>query len=75
MCADFTNLDKVFSKHSYPFLKIDKLADAMSGHALRSFMDAFLGYNQITLCPKDQEKTAFITDQGLHCYKVMLCSW
>lgn len=34
-------------------------------------MEAFLGYHQIPLCPKDQEKTAFATDQGLYCYKVM----
>ena len=35
------------------------------------FMDAFLGYNQIKMAKEDQEKTAFITSQGLYCYKVM----
>ena len=34
-------------------------------------MDAFLGYNQIKMAEEDQEKTAFITSQGLYCYKVM----
>ena len=34
-------------------------------------MDAFSGYNQIKMAEKDQEKTAFITSQGLYCYKVM----
>ncbi|XP_059436575.1 uncharacterized protein LOC132169575 [Corylus avellana] len=34
-------------------------------------MDAFSGYNQIFMHPSDQEKTAFITDRGLYCYKVM----
>ena len=34
-------------------------------------MDAFSGYNQIKMDEKDQEKTAFITSQGLYCYKVM----
>ena len=34
-------------------------------------MDAFLGYNQIKMDEEDQEKTAFITSQGLYCYKVM----
>jgi len=43
----------------------------MAGHTLLSFMDAFSGYHQIPLCPKDQEKTAFIMDRDLHCYKVM----
>ena len=36
-----------------------------------SFMDAFSGYNQIKMDEADQEKTSFITSQGLFCYKVM----
>ena len=36
-----------------------------------SFMDAFSGYNQIKMDKEDQEKTSFITSQGLFCYKVM----
>jgi len=71
MCVDFTDLNKACPKDSYPLPKIDKLVDATAGHALLSFMDAFSGYHQIPLCPEDQEKTAFITDRGLHCYKVM----
>ena len=35
------------------------------------FINAFSGYNQIKMAEKDQEKTAFITSQGLYCYKVM----
>jgi hypothetical protein len=34
-------------------------------------MDAFSGYNQIHMDETDQEKTSFITDQGLYCYKMM----
>ena len=34
-------------------------------------MDAFSGYNQIKLDEADQEKTSFIINQGLFCYKVM----
>ena len=34
-------------------------------------MDAFLGYNQIMMDEVDQDKTFFITSQGLFCYKVM----
>ena len=33
-------------------------------------MDTFSGYNQIKMAEEDQEKTAFITSQGLYCYKV-----
>ena len=34
-------------------------------------MDAFSGYNQIKMVEEDQEKTTFMTSQGLYCYKVM----
>ena len=34
-------------------------------------MDAFLGYNQIKMDEANQEKTSFITSQGLFCYMVM----
>ena len=34
-------------------------------------MDAFSGYNQIRMHEYDQEKTSFVTSQGLFCYKVM----
>ena len=34
-------------------------------------MDAFSGYNQIRLYEADQEKTSFVTSQGIFCYKVM----
>ena len=34
-------------------------------------MDAFSSYNQIKLDKADQEKTSFITSQGLFYYKVM----
>ena len=34
-------------------------------------MDAYSGYKQIPMHPKDQEKTAFITDMGVYCYTMM----
>ena len=34
-------------------------------------MDAFSGYNQISMDPNDQEKTSFVTRQGTYCYRVM----
>ena len=35
-------------------------------------MDAFSGYNQIKMNKDDQERTSFVTSQGLFCYKVIL---
>ena len=34
-------------------------------------MDAFSGYYQIKMHPHDVEKTSFIIERGLYCYKVM----
>ena len=45
--------------------------DATVGHQQMSFLDAFQGYHQITLSPKDQEKSAFITPKGNYHYMVM----
>ena len=36
-------------------------------------MDAYSGYNKIRMNAEDQIKMTFITNRGLHCYKVMLC--
>ncbi|XP_072062158.1 uncharacterized protein [Arachis hypogaea] len=50
---------------------VRKQNDNASGYAILSFMDAYSGYNQILMHPFDQSKTAFITDFGNYCYKVM----
>ena len=55
-------------KDSFPLPRIDQLVDSTAGHKLLTFMDAFLGYNQIRMAKEDQEKTAFITSQGLYYY-------
>ena len=71
MCVDFTDLNKVCPKDSYLLPRIDQLVDSTTGHKLLSFMNAFSRYNQIRLDKVDQEKTSFITSQGLFYYKVM----
>ena len=71
MCVDFTDLNRACPKDSYPLPRIDTLVDSTARHKLLSFMDAFLGYNQIKMNKEDQERTSFVTSQGLFCYKVM----
>ena len=71
MCVDFTDLNKACPKDSYPLPRIDTLVDSTTRHQLLSFIDAFSGYNQIKMGKSDQEKTSFVTSQGLFCYKVM----
>ena len=71
LCIDFTNVNKACPKDSFPLPRIDLIVDATAGHELLSFMDAFSGYNQISMDPGDQEKTSFVTAQGTYCYRVM----
>ena len=65
------NLNSVCLKDNFPLSRIDQLMDSTVEHKLLTFMDTFSGYNQIQMAEKDQEKTSFITSQGLYCYRVM----
>ena len=71
LCIEFTDVNKACPKDSFPLPRIDLIVDATAGHELLSFMDAFSGYNQISMDLGDQEKTSFITAQGTYCYHVM----
>ena len=71
MCVDFTYLNKTCPKDSYSLPRINQLVDFIAGHKLLSFMDAFSRYSQIRMDEVDQEKTLFVTSQGLFYYKVM----
>ena len=55
MCVDFRDLNKACPKDDFPFPHIDVLVD----NALMSYMDGFLGYNQIKMALKDMTKTTY----------------
>ena len=69
--VDFRDLNKASPKDDFPFPHIDLLVNGTAGHSMLSFMDGFLGYNQILMASEDMEKTAFITEWGTYCYRVM----
>ena len=71
LCIDFTDVNRACPKDNFPLPRIDLIVDATAGHELLSFMDAFFGYNQISMDPDDQEKTFFVTGQGTYYYWVM----
>jgi len=71
MCVDFTDLNKVCPTFSYPLPNIDSLVDNASCCRLLSFLDAFSGYNQIRMHPKDKIKTTFMIEVASYFYKVM----
>ena len=61
MCVSFWDLNKASPKDDFPLPHIYILVDNTVGHALLSFMDGFLEYNQIKMALEDMEKTSFIT--------------
>jgi len=71
MCVDFTNLNKACPKDSYALPSIDALVDSTSGCRLLSFLDAFFGYNQIKMHPRNECKKAFMTKLSCYYYTVM----
>ncbi|KAJ9544334.1 hypothetical protein OSB04_024041 [Centaurea solstitialis] len=71
VCIYFIDLNKACPKDPFSLPHIDAMVNATEGHELLTFMDAYSGYNQILVHTDDQEKTAFMTDKGIYCYKVM----
>ena len=65
------DLNKAYPKDSYLLPNIDALVDSASGCRLLSFLDAFSGYNQIRMHPRDERKTTFMTEVSSYCYKLM----
>ncbi|XP_022843425.1 uncharacterized protein LOC111366981 [Olea europaea var. sylvestris] len=71
VCIDFTDLNEACPKDSYPLPRSDSLIDSTSSHKLYSFLDAFSRYHQIPMATEDQEKTSFMADSAIYCYKAM----
>jgi hypothetical protein len=57
---DFLDLNKAYPKDNFPRPFINQIIDECAGCEAFSFMDGFLGYNQIQIKPEDQHKTTFI---------------
>ena len=71
ICVDYRDLNKACPKDDFPLPHIDVLVDSAALAAMYSFVDGFSGYNQILMSEKDKHKTAFITEWGTYCNKVM----
>eukprot|EP00253_Pinus_taeda_P008686 PITA_08686 len=67
--VDYRNINRACPKYNYPTPFIDQLIDKCAGSEIYLFMDGFSGYNQISIAPADQHKTAFIYPWGTFAYK------
>ena len=52
MCVDYRDLNKASQKDNFPLPYIDMLVDRKTKFKVLSFMDGFLGYNQIRMDPR-----------------------
>ena len=68
MCIDYTSLNKHCPKDNFPLPRNDQIIDSTAGCQRLSFLDAYLGHQQIGMKKEDEEKTAFITPYGVYCY-------
>ncbi|XP_072074112.1 uncharacterized protein [Arachis hypogaea] len=59
VCIDFRDLNSATPKDEYPMPIADMLIDSTAGHEMLSFMDGYLGYNQIYIAEEDVSKTTF----------------
>ncbi|GJW72587.1 reverse transcriptase domain-containing protein [Tanacetum coccineum] len=71
MCVDFKDLNKACPQDGYPLSEIDWKVESLCGYPFKCFLDAYKGYHQIKMAKEDEEKTAFITNQGIFCYSKM----
>lgn len=70
-CVDYRKLNAITKKDVYPLPRID---DALASfHDVRYFstLDLICGYWQVPVRKSDQEKTAFVTHNGLYEFTVM----
>ncbi|GJT34239.1 reverse transcriptase domain-containing protein [Tanacetum coccineum] len=71
MCVDFKDLNKACPQDGYPLPEIDWKVESLCGYPFKCFLDAYKGYHQIKMAKEDEEKMAFITNQGIFCYLKM----
>ncbi|GJW52650.1 reverse transcriptase domain-containing protein [Tanacetum coccineum] len=71
MYVDFKDLNKACPKDGYPLSEIDWKVESLCGFSFKCFLDVYKGYHQIQMAREDEEKTAFITSQGIFCYTKM----
>ena len=70
-CVDYRDLNTITKADTYPLPRIDDLLDQLGKSHYFTTLDLASGYWQIRVHPESQEKTAFVTPQGLFEFHVM----
>ena len=70
-CVDYRRLNALTCKHTFPLPRIGNLLDQLKDKSIFTTLDARRGYWQIRVQEESQEKTAFVTFDGLYEFWVM----
>ena len=70
-CFDYRHLNSITKADTFPLPRIDDLLDQLGKAKSFTTLDLAAGYWQVRVHPDAQEKTAFITQQGLYEFSVM----
>ena len=72
-CVDYSKIGKVTTRDCYPLPRIETILDATEGSTWFSTHDLSSGYWQTAMCTRDGSdlKTAFTTEGGTYCFRVM----
>ena len=68
VCNDYIKLNTTTRKDHYPLPFINQMLNRLAGHPYLCFLDGYSGYNQISIAPKDQEKTTFTCPYDTLCF-------
>ncbi|GKF04838.1 reverse transcriptase domain-containing protein [Tanacetum coccineum] len=71
VCIDYRKLNEATRKDHFPLSFMDQMLERLAGNEYYCFLDGFLGYFQIPIDPKDQEKTTFTCPYGMFAYRRM----
>ena len=71
VCVNLKKVNVVTIKDHYPLPITDHVIERVAGAEAYSFLDGFSRYNQLSIDPSNQHKTAFATNWGTFVYRVM----
>ena len=71
MCINLKIVNFTTKRDNYPLPITEHVLERVAKKEAYSFLDDFSSYNQVTIQPNNQHKTAFVMEFGIFAYRVM----